>query len=312
MPGYHGATLQTIGLNGDVNVRAQWGDMTVYSEKVPAPLTFRAESPEAVASTSLAALEALIERIGGERVLAFVMEPVGGQASGANIPHPSFGRGVRALCDHHGIRLVYDECVSAFRTGYFLAAHADPEALPDIVVLAKGLGAGYAPLGAMLVSAALVEELAATTGFTVSHSYDANPIACAVGTAVLDEIVERDLIRKANEAGDYLRSGLEDIAKDSPLIGDVRGRGLLLAIELVSDKDTLEKFPQDLDPGAVVLRHGLDHGLLLYSRRQNGGRFGDWLMISPPPVVDNDDCDELLGGLRAALVAATKELLPRS
>jgi len=312
MPGYHGATFQMIGLNGDDGVLARWGNMTVYSEKVPAPLTFRAASPEIAASTSLAALEAVIDRVGGERVLAFVMEPVGGQATGANIAHPSFARGVRAICDRHAIRLIFDECVSAFRTGYFLAAHAEPEAQPDIIVLAKGLGAGYAPLGAMLVSAMLVEELAATSGFVVSHSYDANPIACAVGTAVLDEIVERDLIKEASRAGDYLRSGLEDVARESRLIGDVRGRGLLLAIELVADKNTAEKFPGDVDPGAVVLRHGLDHGLLLYSRRQNGGRFGDWMMIAPPLVVGNDACDELLSGLRASIAAATEELLPHS
>lgn len=310
MPGYHGATLQTIGLNGDVRVQAQWGDMTVYSEKIPAPLTFRAESAEAAAATSLAALESTIDRVGGKRVLAFVMEPVGGQASGANVAHPSFFHGVRTICDQHGIRLVFDECVSAFRTGYFLAAHAEPEALPDVVVLAKGLGAGYAPLGAMLVSAKLVDELASTTGFVVSHSYDANPIACAVGEAVLDEIVERDLVDRAGRVGEYLRSGLEEIASESPLIGDVRGRGLLLAIELISDEETLGKFPESIDPGAVVLRHGLENGLLLYSRRQNSGRFGDWLMIAPPLVVDTDDCDELLSALRRSVAGAADELLP--
>ncbi len=312
MPSYHGATFQTIGLNGDDSLRARWGDMTVYSEKIPAPLTFRAASPEAAAATSLAALEEAIARIGAERVLAFIMEPVGGQATGANIAHSSFAKGVRAICDQHAIRLIFDECVSAFRTGHFLAAHAEPEAAPDIVVLAKGLGAGYAPLGAMLTSAELVEELTATSGFVVSHSYDANPIACAVGTAVLDEIVERDLIQGASRVGDFLRAGLEAIASESPLIGDVRGRGLLLAIELVSNKDTSEKFPEGVDPGAVVLRHGLDHGLLLYSRRQNAGRFGDWLMIAPPLVVDEKDCTELLGAFRASLAEAVEELLPHS
>jgi adenosylmethionine-8-amino-7-oxononanoate aminotransferase len=215
------------------------------------------------------------------------------------------------MCDRYGIGLVFDECVSAFRTGYFLSAHADLEALPDVAVLAKGLGAGYAPLGATLYSAALVEELAATSGFVVSHSYDANPIACAAGTEVLDEIVERDLIPHATRMGDSLRLGLDEIARESPLVGDVRGRGLLLAIELVADKETLEKFPAEIDPGAVVLRHGLDHGLLLYSRRQNGGRFGDWLMIAPPLVADDDDCIELLEGLAASLTAATDDLLSR-
>ena len=112
------------------------------------------------------------------------MEPVGGQASGVNVPHPSFARRAREICTRYGIHLVFDEIVSAFRTGRFLAAHHDPAAMPDVVVLAKGLAAGYAPLGACArAPAALVEEVAATTGFIVSHSYDASPIACAAGAA---------------------------------------------------------------------------------------------------------------------------------
>jgi len=311
MPGYHGATFQTLGLNGDVDVPALWGPMAVCSDKIPAPLTFRAASPERAAADSLAALEETIERIGPDQVLAFVMEPIGGQASGINVPHPSFVRGARSICDRHGIRLVFDEIVCAFRTGRFLAAHHVPEALPDVVVLAKGLAAGYAPLGAALMPARLVEEVAATTGFGVSHSYDANPIACAAGAAVLDEVVERDLIAHAAEMGARLRAGLETIASGSPLIGDVRGRGLVLAVELVADRDTLARFPADVDPGVVVVRHGIEQGLLLYSRRQNGGRFGDWLLIAPPLVIDQDGCDDLLTRLEAALATAAGELLPR-
>ena len=310
MPGYHGATLQAIGLNGDAGAPGLWGSMAVYSDKIPAPLTFRAASPESAAAASLAALEETIGRIGPGQVLAFVMEPIGGQASGVNVPHPSFARGARATCDRHGIRLVFDESVCAVRTGRFLASHLIPDALPDVVVLAKGLAAGYAPLGAALMPARLVEELAATTGFTVSHSYDANPIACAAGAAVLDEITERDLMARAEQAGRRLRAGLDAIAQRSPLIGDVRGRGLLLAIELVADKDTLARFPAAIDPGAVVLRHGLDHGLLLYSRRQNSGRFGDWLLIAPPLVISPEACDDLLSALEPALAAAAAELLP--
>ncbi len=309
LPGYHGATAQTLGLNGDLQAPALWGPLTVLSEKIAAPLSFRAPSPKAAAEASLADLERAIDRIGAEQVLAFVMEPIGGQSSGANVPHPAFALGARALCDRHGIRLVFDEAVSAFRTGRFLAAHHIPEVLPDIVVLAKGLGAGYAPLGAALMSARLVDELAATAGFVVSHSYDANPIACAAGTAVIDEIVEHDLIANAGRVGAHLRAGLERIAHQSPLVGDVRGRGLLAAIELVANKDTLARFPAAVDPGSVALRHGLEHGLLLYSRRQNSGRFGDWLLIAPPLVIDMGACDDLLAGLEATLAAAAEELL---
>jgi adenosylmethionine-8-amino-7-oxononanoate aminotransferase len=309
MPGYHGATLQTLALNGDVGVPHLWGPLSVESEKIPAPLTFRAPSAEAAAVASCAALEAAIDRIGAERVLAFVMEPIGGQASGANVPHPSFARGVRAICDRAGIHLVFDEVVTAFRTGRFLAAHHEPAARPDVVVLAKGLAAGYAPLGAVLVSSSLVEEIAATTGFVVSHSYDASPIACAAGAAVLDEVVERGLIDRASQLGARLRAGLDRIARSSALVGDVRGRGLLLALELVADEQTGARFPEHVDPGAIVRRHALDHGLLLYSRRQNAGLYGDWLLVAPPLVIDEPTCDELVDGLERALTAATDEVL---
>ena len=129
MPGYHGATLQTLALNGDIGAPALWGPLAVVSDKIPAPLTFRAPSAEEAAATSCAALESVIERVGPEQVLAFVMEPIGGQASGVNVPHPSFARRVRAICDRFEIHLVFDEIVSAFRTGRFLAAHHDPSGL---------------------------------------------------------------------------------------------------------------------------------------------------------------------------------------
>ena len=309
MPGYHGATIQTLGLNGDLGAPALWGPLTVSSDKIPAPLTFRAESPEAAAAASIAALEEAILHIGAEQVLAFIMEPIGGQASGVNVPHPSFGRGVRRVCDRYGVRLVFDEIVTALRPGRFLAAHHDPDVRPDAVVLAKGLGAGYAPLGAFLAPAAVVDPLADSAGFAISHSYDANPLACAAGSAVLDEVVDRDLIGNAARMGARIRAGLDEIATHSPLVGDVRGRGLLLAIELVSDRDTLARFPADKDPGAIIARHGREHGLLLYSRRQNAGQFGDWLLIAPPLVIDEAGCDELLGGLRATLDDAASDLL---
>jgi adenosylmethionine-8-amino-7-oxononanoate aminotransferase len=309
MPGYHGATLQTLALNGDLGAADLWGPLAVLSEKVLAPLTFRAESAEAAADTSYAALEEAVDRIGPERVLAFVMEPIGGQASGVNVPHPSFARRARGLCDRSGMHLVFDEIVTAFRTGQFLAAQHDPEAAPDVVVLAKGLAAGYAPLGAALFASALVEEVAASTGFVVSHSYDASPIACAAGAAVLDEAVERGLIEHAASLGGRIRVGLERIRKSSPLVGDVRGRGLLLAIELVADTETNARFPEHVDPGAIVRRHGLEHSLLLYSRRQNAGRFGDWLLVAPPLVIDEATCDELVDRLDATLEAATDDVL---
>jgi 4-aminobutyrate aminotransferase-like enzyme len=124
----------------------------------------------------------------------------------------------------------------------------------------------------------------------------------------LDEVSERGLIERAEPLGERLRAGLERIAASSPLIGDVRGRGLLLAVELVADKVTSARFPEQVDPGAIIRRHGFDHGLLLYSRRQNAGRYGDWLLIAPPLVIDGRACDELIDRLGAIIATATDEI----
>ncbi len=311
MPGYHGATVNTLGYNGDESVGATWGAMTVEAARIPAPLTYRAPSAEHAARASLDALEALLSEIGADRVLAIMVEPIGGQASGVNVPHPSFAQGLRQVCDRTGIALVFDEIVTAFRTGAVLAAHHDPLAMPDVVTLAKGLGAGYAPLGAVLTSAALADELASTIGFVVSHSYDASPIACAAGSAVLAEIDERGLVQRAGELGVHLRAGLEHLAAEHPIIGDVRGRGLLQAIELVADRDTATMFPGDIDPAQQIARAALDHGLLLYSRRQNGGRFGDWLLLAPPLIVDTAVIDRIIGRLDVVLRTVTPSLRGR-
>jgi adenosylmethionine-8-amino-7-oxononanoate aminotransferase len=309
MPSYHGGTLGTIGMGGDRVTPELYGPMAAFSEKVPAPLSCRAPSPEAAARATIRALEETIRRVGPESVLAFLCEPVGGQASGANVPDPLFFAELRRICSEHGIHLVFDEIVSAFRTGRFLASHHHPSALPDLVVMAKGLGAGYAPLGAVLAPARLVDQLARMTGFHVSRSADANPIACAAGSAVLDEVVERGLIERAATTGARLRSGLERIAERSPLVAEVRGRGLLLAIELVRDKGTMERFGPDVDPADRVRHHGARHGLLVYSRRQNAGVFGDWILVTPPLVISDEECDELLDGLEAAVDEAATDLL---
>jgi adenosylmethionine-8-amino-7-oxononanoate aminotransferase len=309
MPSYHGATFGAIAMNGDLDAPALFGPFATFSEKVPAPLTYRSESPEAAARITAEALSETIERLGGETVLAFVCEPVGGQSSGANVPHPLFFAEVRRICDQHGIRVIYDEIMSAVRSGKFLAAHFQPDALPDLVVMAKGLGAGYAPLGAVLAPASMVDELAGLTGFNVSHTFNANPICCAAGVAVIDEVVDRDLMGNAERMGEYLRAGLERLKERSPLIGDVRGRGLLNAIELVADRDTMATFGPGVDPGDRLRVHATKHGILLYARRQNGGRFGDWSVIAPPLIVTEAEIDEIVEGIGLAVDDATAELL---
>ena len=167
--------------------------------------------------------------------------------------------------------------------------------MPDLVVMAKGLGAGYAPLGAVLAPAARSTSWPALTGFNLSHTFNANPIACAAGVAVIDEVVDHDLMGNAERMGERLRAGLEGLKERSPLVGDVRGRGLLNGVELVADRETQRaRSAPDVDPGDVAPRHATRHGILLYARRQNGGRFGDWSVIAPPLIVTEAEVDEIV------------------
>ena len=226
------------------------GTLAVMSEKVPAPLTFRAPSPEAAADAKLRRAPSRRRRLGPERVLAIVMEPVRGQASGANVPTPSFARRTRAVRPfRHPPRLRRDR--RAVPHGSVPGGAPRSRVVAGVVNAGEeNLAAGYAPLGAALFSGALVEEVAATAGFSVSHSYDANPIACAAGSAVLGEVAERGLVDWAATLGLRLRAGLgQKMASTAPLIGDVRGRRLLIGLELVSDRGDQRPVPRVRRPG---------------------------------------------------------------
>jgi len=165
------------------------------------------------------------------------------------------------------------------------------------------------PLGAVLAPAAMVDELATLTGFNLAHTFMANPICCAGGAAVIDEVIDRDLMGNAERMGVYLRAGLTRLMERSPLVGDVRGQGLLNAIELVADKETMACYDASVDPADRLRVHATRHGVLLYARRQNGGRFGDWSVIAPPLIITEAEIDDLVERLGRALDDAATELL---
>jgi len=311
MPSYHGGTLATIGWTGDEDAEAVWGHMAHFSTKIPAPLTYRPPgggSARDGALFSVRKLEEAIRMLGAENVLALLVEPVGGQSSGANVPDPVFFNEVRRICDANGVYLIFDEVMSACRAGTFLAAQQIAGARPDVVVIAKGLGAGYTPMGAVLAPARMVDELAGLTGFNLSHTYGANPISCAGACAVLDETIERDLLGNATRVGAHLRSRLDDLKARSPVIGDVRGRGLLLAVEYVRDKATKEPFAAEVFASDRIRRIGLEHGVMLYSRRQNRGRYGEWSLIAPPLIITESQADELVDKLEQSVARFADEM----
>jgi len=316
MPGYHGNTMGALAVSGDKAAHALFGPLLRDMPKVPAPFTYRLpanHTAETNARACAAALEQTILDEGSETVLAFIMEPVGGLATGALVAPDVYYTAVRDICTRHGVTLIYDEVMSgAGRTGRFLAGDHWP-ARPDIAVLAKGVTAGYTPMGVVMVAAEAAEALAASGGFQAGFTYFANPLSCAVGVAVLDELTGahtgRDLIANAGTMGARLRAGLERMAAGSRIVGDVRVRGLLLAIELVADKATQRMIPLPLMAPYRVQAIALRHGLALYCRRTGGGEFGDWLMISPPLIVTAEDVDLILDRLTATLMEYEAELV---
>lgn len=180
LPSFHGETMQTMAVSGDLDFEPVYAPMVSFSAKIPAPLTYRlpdGQSPADAARATLVALEDCIIKLGPDNVLAFIIEPIGGVASGANVPPDFFFGEARRVCDKYGVFLVYDEVVTGGgRCGSYLMAQQHPEGKPDACVLAKGLGAGYVPLGAILLSAEMVDQSVALGGFALGHTYNANPV----------------------------------------------------------------------------------------------------------------------------------------
>jgi adenosylmethionine-8-amino-7-oxononanoate aminotransferase len=194
----------------------------------------------------------------------------------------------------------------AGRTGAFVAAE-HWGITPDIMVLSKGFAAGYAPLGAMAAPDRLVEPVLDAGGFLHGYTYAGNPLACAAGLAVLEEIDRQDLIANASQRGASLLRRLAGLKDRFPFVGDVRGKGLLTAIELVADRETMAVLPPELNAHARVVELAYERGLIVYSRRTRGGTEGDHVMVCPPMIVTEAQLDELVGMLAAALAAFARE-----
>jgi adenosylmethionine-8-amino-7-oxononanoate aminotransferase len=299
-PSYHGSTLATMALSADPAYAPYLGDR-LAGIHIPAPLSYRLPAGVSARANAMACADDLRSAISAQEpdsVLAFIIEPVMGFCGGADFAPPEYYRRVREICDEFGVLLVYDETISgAGRTGHFLAAEVWPEARPDLVTLAKGLGGGYFPLSAFLAPQSMVDAVAAAGGFHVGHTHKAHPLACAVGLAVLNETVENNLIANARAVGIYLRERLEALQRDSAIIGDVRGMGLLNAVEIVADRASKAMLPRHVDVIGDIQTLAREHGLLIYGRRTHAGRFGDWIMVAPPLIATHTDVDEIVAGV---------------
>jgi adenosylmethionine-8-amino-7-oxononanoate aminotransferase len=246
-------------------------------------------------------LDAEIEHLGPERVAAFVAEPIGGAASGAAMPPAGYWEAISAVCERHGILIIADEVMTGFgRTGeWFASTHFG--LVPDIMTMAKGASSGYWPLGICAFSRRIADSLTAG-GFVHGFTYSHDVVGAAAGSAVLKRIDQLGLVERARRAGPELEAALRASVGDHPLVGDIRGIGLLWAVELVADRTTNQAFPAAERVAHRLTEKAREHGLVVYpSTGCAGDGEGDLVMIGPPLIVRDDEIEILAALLSAAL-----------
>lgn len=303
-PSYHGCTLGALALTGYDPLVQPFAPMMQSMPKIAAPTCYLDRDNLTDEARGLKYAELLREEIiaqGPETVLAFIMEPVGGASTGALVAPDSYYARIREICDEFAVLLIFDEVMSgAGRTGAFLAAE-HWGITPDVVALSKGFAAGYAPLGAVVARTDMVDSILDAGGFLHGFTYAGNPLACSAGLAVLNEIEDNDLIANAARMGDLLKSRLAALMDVYPFVGDVRGKGLMLAFELVSDRDNMTPLPKELNAFDRVVELAYEQGLIIYSRRTRGGLEGDHFLVCPPLIVTPSQINEIMQKLTAAL-----------
>lgn len=310
-PSYHGSTLGALAITGYAPMTAPFDPMMQRMPKVAAPRAYLdgldADDP-ATGLHYANMLEAKILEEGPETVLAFIVEPVGGASTGALVPPAGYMQRIREICTHYGVLLIHDEVMTGGgRTGRFFGAeHWD--VVPDLISISKGFGGGYVPLGAMIARDDIVEAVMAGGGFIHGFTYAGNPLACAAGLAVVEQIETLDLTGNAARMGELLAVRLKGLMQRYPLIGDVRGKGLLTAFELMADRGSKAPLPADLNAHARLVDIAYDNGLIIYSRRTRGGTSGDHFLVCPPMIVDEAQLDDITERLDRSLARYMAEI----
>lgn len=304
-PAYHGATLGALSLTSYHDLNVPFDAVTVKSPKISAPFCYRCPAGKTYPSCKLACaneLEEIILKEGADNIAAFVTEPIGGASTGGAVPPDEWFRMIEETCRKHNILLIVDEVLTGCgRTGKFYGfEHWGIK--PDLVAIAKGLSAGYAPAGACLAREEIVDVVVKSGGFMHGHTLAGNPLASAVSLQALKILVEEKLIDNARVTGEYLQSKLRGLKEKFGFIGDVRGKGLLAGIEFVADRVTKEPFPKEWNAGGKVTAMARARGLLIYPRRSIFGISGDHVSLAPPLIIDKAGVDELVTLLEATFI----------
>ena len=307
---FHGNTLGALAVGGNEWRRRPFHPLLLDVPKVSPCYEYRGRLPEQTrdeyTQSLLDELESTLLSLGPERVIAFCAETVVGATGGAIPATPGYFRGVRSLCDKYGILLLADEVMCGMgRTGTRYAIEQE-EVAPDLVTIGKGLGAGYQPIGAVLADGRIADTLRAGSGaFLHGHTYIGHPVAAAAALAVQEAIDQEGLLGRVRAAGDSLRRLLSEAFGKHAHVGDIRGRGLLQAIELVQQRDTKAPFDPALRLHARIKDEAMERGLMVYPMGGTiDGRHGDHVLLAPPFISSDAELAEMVSRLRAAVDAA--------
>ena len=314
---YHGNTLGALAVGGNAWRRRQFAPLLIEAHHVSPCYDYRErrpdEIPQAYGMRLAEELEAKINELGPENVLAFVAETVVGATAGALTPVPGYFKRMREVCGRHGVLLILDEVMCGMgRTGTLHACEQEGIS-PDLMVIAKGLGGGFAPIGAVLVQGKVFQAFEQGAGaFQHGHTYIGHPMSCAAALAV-QRVIERDkLLDNVVNMGAHLKRRLHERFGNNPYTGDVRGRGLFWGLELVADRATKEPFDPALELHARVKEHAMERGLMVYPMGGTiDGNRGDHVLIAPPFVVDALTIDTIVERLGDAIDAAVDGLPAR-
>ena len=308
---YHGNTLGALAVGGNAWRRLQFAPLLMESHYIDPCYEYRYRLPNETAEEygrrAADQLEAKLIELGPESVIGFVAEPVVGATLGAVPAAPGYFRRIREICDRYGILLILDEVMCGMgRTGTLHACEQEGIA-PDLMTVAKGLGGGYAPVGATFVGAHIYDAIASGSGvFQHGHTYIGHPLACAAALTV-QRIVRRDrLLENVCERGEQLMQRLRERFADHPHVGDIRGRGLFQGVELVADRDTKQPFDAKRKTHAKVKAEAMARGLMVYPMGGAiDGNAGDHVLLAPPFISGADTIDAIVERLGDAIDAAT-------
>jgi adenosylmethionine-8-amino-7-oxononanoate aminotransferase len=310
---YHGNTLGALAVGGNVWRREPYQEMLMDCGQISPCYPYReqrdGESEAEYGQRVADELEAEILRLGPETVVAFITETVGGATAGVLPPVAGYFKRIREICYKYGVLLILDEVMCGMgRTGTLFACEQDGIA-PDMVCIAKGLAAGYQPIGATLVSGRVFEAFRAGSGvFLHGHTYMGHPTACAAAVAVQKKIDSLDLLANVRQLGDILVDKLHERLGNHPNVGDIRGRGLFQAVELVADRASKEPLDPALKVHVRVKSQAMERGLICYPGGGTvDGKRGDHILLAPPFIIEEAEVGELVGRLGDAIDAALQD-----